>query len=327
MGVTQSSRWVGRGDVRGGVEPVAGSARLRPASASELSVWNRAAFADGLTQLGLGTGDRDEALRLRDDIAGEVRMLDEHYAAIARASYRLSSPPEAIAIAERRRASIQRLSDWFAARRFEIHARTTIEVRIPLFVIAAPDVAGCYSALRPVGTPPTALSGRVTVNGTGGGSGATGHVTAGGRVDVEPGEIKAVFVPVNLTVADVTVHDDGRQVGAGIQVKVSTAPSVVEPGILRLRPDEAPPIGVFAHSYEHGCSTPGCVFTHEHVAAPAQPETKELSIGFTVFGAEASVTAGVSLTRPVVLDFELAGGHDYDLHELVQGFGIAWRTR
>jgi len=327
MRVTQPSPSVRPDGLRGEVEPVAGRARLRPASASELAVWNRTAFADGLAQLGLGTHDRDEALRLRDDVAGEVRMLDDRYATIARASYRLSCPPEAIAIAERRGAAIQRVSDWFADRRFEVHATTTIEVRVPLFVIAAPDVAGCSSALRPAGISPTTLAGRVTLCGTGGGAGATGNVTTTGRVSVEHGEDKAVFFPVTVTVADVTVHDDGRQVGHGIQVEVSTAPSVVAPGLVRLAHDATPPIGAVAHTYPLGRDRPGCVFADERIEAYAQPATKDLHIGFTVFGIETSVAATVTLTRPVVVAYDLAGGHDYDLHELAHGFGIAWRTR
>src|SRR3954454_23400136 len=141
----QPSPAVKCGGARGEVERSAGSVRLHRAAASELAVLNRSAFADGLAQLGLGADNRDKALRLRDDVAGEVRMLDDYYAAIARASYRACSPPEAIAIADQRRSALQRLSDYFAGWRFEVHATTTVEVRVPLFVIAAPDVAGCHS--------------------------------------------------------------------------------------------------------------------------------------------------------------------------------------
>lgn len=318
MGVTQSSVSASRGGLRGEAEPVAGTARLRPASATELSLSNRATFVDTLTQLGLGRGDRDEALRLRDEVADEVRILDDHYAVITRASYRFTCPPEAIAIAERRRAALQRLSDWFAARRFDVHATTTIEVRIPLFVVAAPAVAGCRGELRPIGIAPTALSGRVTLGGAGGGNGAVCHVTTSGAVGVRPGDVKAVFVPVNVAVSDVTVYDHGRQIGNGIQVRVQTTRSAVAPGVVLLAPDAIPTVGDLVHVCHGGA---------ERIEVHAQPETRDVYVDFTVFGVEATITAAVSLTRPVVLDFDLAEGHEYDLHDLAHGFGIAWRTR
>src|SRR4051794_11483103 len=110
----QPSPAVKCGGARGEVEHSAGSVRLHRAAASELAVWNRSSFADGLAQLGLGARYRDEALRVRDDVAGEVRTLDDYYAAVARASYGLCSPPEALAIAEQRRSALQRLNDCLA---------------------------------------------------------------------------------------------------------------------------------------------------------------------------------------------------------------------
>src|SRR5262249_26820147 len=110
---------------RGEVEPLAGSARLRPAAPWELAVEDRTAFADGLAQLGIAEAERDEALRLRDDVAGEVRTLNDDYAAIARASFPPAPALEAIAIAEQRRRAFQRLSAWFTERHFEVRHRAT----------------------------------------------------------------------------------------------------------------------------------------------------------------------------------------------------------
>src|SRR5262249_26291238 len=124
--------------VRGEVESLAGSARLRPSPPWELAVQNRSAFADGLTQLGISTAERDDALRLRDAVSGEIRTLDDDYAAIARASFPPAPALDAIAIAEQRRRAYQRLSAWFTERRFEVRQRATTELRIPLFVVGAP---------------------------------------------------------------------------------------------------------------------------------------------------------------------------------------------
>lgn len=46
-----------------------------------------------------------------------------------------------------------------------------------------------------------------------------------------------------------------------------------------------------------------------------------------MFGIETTIAATVSLTRQVVVAYDLAGGHDYGLHDLAHGFGMAWRTR
>jgi len=328
MGVTQSSSSIGCCGLRGEVEPLAGSARLRPATTSELAVRNRTAFADGLARLGLGAADRNEALRVRDEVAGEVRLLDDHYAAIARASYRISSPPEAIAIAQQRRSAFQRLSDWFADRQFEVHATTTLEVRVPLFVVAAPDVDGCRTTLAPAGRRPCALSAEVVVYGAGGGAGAIGHVTTTSGVSVAHGERTVVFVPVTVTVADVTVYDAGRQIGRGIQVGAGAAPRAITPGALRYRPGARPAAtGALTDTYFLRTEAPGSVQTYERVEQHPHVETRDLRLGLAAFGVDATIGATVSLTAPVVLDLDLAGGHDYELHEPEQGYGLAWRTR
>src|SRR5215472_14749169 len=109
MGMTRPCAAVHGGWLRGEIEPLTGSARLRPAAPWELAVDFRTAFADGLAQLGLNDRDRADALRLRDAVAGEVLQLGDEYAAIARASYRPAPVHEAIAILEKRRAAYDRL--------------------------------------------------------------------------------------------------------------------------------------------------------------------------------------------------------------------------
>jgi hypothetical protein len=309
---------------RGEVEPLAGSARLRPAAPWELAVESRTAFADGLAQLGLATADRDEALRLRDDVAGEVRTLNDDYAAIARASFPPAPALEAIAIAEQRRRAYLRLSAWFTERHFEVRHRATTDLCLPLFVLGAPDITGCRSGITPVGTPPNALSIRFTVYGIGGG--ATGHAVVSDRLSALPSATTVVFLPVKVAVAEVTVHGNGRSMGHGPQIGVAGAPRTSGPAVLRLAPDATPPIGELVHTYLHRGDLRGQVFAYERRTGCGRAGTREMRLRLGAGGLDAAVTVGVDLAGPVTVATDLVGGHDYELHEPAQGYGIVWRA-
>jgi hypothetical protein len=326
MGVTHPSALVQGSWLRGEVEHLAGSARLRPAAPWELAVEHRTAFADGLTQLGLNDEDRADALRVRDTVAGEVLQLGDEYAAIARAAYRPAPVREAIAILEERRTAHERLAAWFADRRFEVRARATTDVRIPLFVIAAPDVAGCRTELWPTGTPAAALSARFTLFGTGGGGGATGLATITDGVCTGPGTSRLVFVPVKVTVAKVTVYGNQGLAGQGLQVSITGAPRTAGTYAVQLEADTPSPIGRRLQTCAHRNDAPD-ICAYERIPAHAPPEIREVRLPITIEDMEAVVTAAVALSGPVTIAADLAGGHDYDLHDLAQGHGIGWRTQ
>jgi hypothetical protein len=287
-------------------------------------VENRTAFAEGLTQLGIAAAERDEVLRLRDDVAREVRALNDDYAAIARASFPPAPALEAIAIAEQRRRAYLRLSAWFTDRHFEVRHRATTELRIPVFVLSAPDAAGCRSEIVPTGTPPTALSARFTLHGMGGG--AHGHVTVTGRVCATPGSSTIVFVPVNVAVAEVAVHDDVGPMGEGALISIAGAPCTAGPAGLRLAAEETP-TGEPLHTYSHRADLTGQVFSYERRTGSIHSAGREMRLGLSVGGVEATVTVEVALAGPLTVATDLAGGRDYDLHETAQGHGVVWRTR
>jgi hypothetical protein len=325
MSVAQPAAWDQGGWLRGEVEPLAGNARLRPAASCELAVEHRAAFAEGLAQLGLSDPDRADVLRLRDSVAGEVLRVDADYAAIARASCRPAPVHETIAIVEARRTAYGRLAAWFADRRVEVRARATSEVRIPLFVLGAPDVAGCRAALWPAGTPRAALSARFTLCGTGGGDGAIGYVSVTDAVCAGRGTSRVVFVPVKVAVAKVTVYDNYGLVGRGLQVSIAGAPRTAGAFGLQLETDASPPVGRFVHTYALGDER-SKVFAYERIPTQTQPEIREVRLPISIDGMEAVVTAAVELSSPGMLTLDLAGGHDYDLYEVARGHGFLWRT-
>jgi hypothetical protein len=325
MSVTHSAAWVQGSTIRGEVESLAGSARLRPVPPWELAVENRSAFAEGLNQLGMSATDRDAALRLRDDVSGEIRTLDDDYAAIARASFPPAPALDAIAIAEQRRRAYQRLSAWFTERHFEVRHRAAAELRIPLFVVGAPDVAGCRSEITPTGKPANALSVRFTLHGIGGG--ASGHAIVTDRVRAAPGATTAVFVPVKVAVDEVVVHDDGRSIAHGPQIALAGAPCASGPAAMWLPADATPTVGEPLHTYLHRGDLAGQVFAYERRMGCGYAETRDLRFGIAMGGLEATVTVGVALAGPVTVATKLVGGHDFDLHETAQGYGVVWRTR
>jgi len=310
----------------------AGTARFRLAPAAELAVANRAAFVAGLRQLGLRDREHDALLDLRDEVAAVAQALDVEKSAIARASYRLVLPPESVRLAQERRAALRRLDDWFASYTFDAHAVATSRVRIPLFLITSPYIAGCSARLSSArwghaaqshGSYRTHLCFIATIFGGGGGDGAVCKVATKTPIEVKDGEPKVIFIAIEMTTSRVTVRRRNREVGRGIRVEVSCERDTALPGVLTLAPAAEPPAGPLIAKYAIEDTHP--VVTKVQ-ALDLLAESRETHLTLEAFGEETTITALVSCVSPARLDCELVGGYAYEAYEASDCLGVTWRA-
>ncbi|MGW5187848.1 hypothetical protein ACWEOO_01235 [Kribbella sp. NPDC004138] len=222
----------------------------------------------------------------------------------------------------KRRTVKQRFFDRLAGRRFGYSDVTEHEVRVPLFVLAAPEPAGCSATFSQDVMAGRALAWNVTLFGSGLGGSSSFRVTSTWKFQASAGDSKQVFLPVTVTVATVRVMVGERVVTTTRQVVASDATPAKQPGLTLLRPGVQEPAGEVICEYPLAGDTTGAIATYG--ATYARTSSGRVELGAEAFGVGATLSADVSFDQAIALDLELRGGHDYSLHRLRSGQGMAW---
>ncbi|MGZ4317060.1 MAG: hypothetical protein ACXVRS_14695 [Gaiellaceae bacterium] len=249
--------------------------------------------------------------------------IDRQIAGAYRSPFKyFDTPPEVIELTNNRLSAVDRLRDWFSGRAFRVEQKEDIDLRIPLFVLAAANVAGCTASITTEQEALGALKWGVTVFGTGLGASAQLTVTSSSKFTSTSGEIKVVFLPASVTIEKGTMLKDGRSIGEGYRVDAAKLRTTGAPGLLLLATGKSPPIGEFAEKYPLSGDTSGAVATYEY--AYTHSRSGDLSLGLKAYGIDLSLKATVTLSRSVTLTYGLVSGFDYELHRLEEGNCLVW---
>jgi hypothetical protein len=289
---------------------------------------DRDAFEISLREDGVPANEIEEVLVLRD----EYIALAERYHALD--DPRLGEPPslrhyggeggdESPPFMKDVRAARWRLIDWMQGRGFDRESSELVEVRIPLFALAAADVEGCTAKLAVAEhRSKWVIDWGIKVFGPGL-SGTVGFtVSSTASFSAAHGETKVIFLPVSFTVESGTVTKHGKVVGTARRAEMFSVKSGAL-GLLLLEKGKEPPIGDLVQSYPLAGDTSGAVATYEYTAEKAA--SRKMSLGAKVFGAELSIGTEITRNNQMVLTYGLRGGSDYELHRVTDGDGLVWK--
>jgi hypothetical protein len=281
----------------------------------------------GLRDAGLSETDVHQALELRDEVASQARYWDGQIADFRARTEHLrffATPPELQEMITERESVINRLRAWFAGREVVVEAREEHRLLIPVFVLAAADVAGCTATVSMRQEHGVGLEWGVTVAGTGLGGAANVTVSSSATFAAASGEVKEVFVPAAVPVERVTVLENGRRIGDGFRIDPTalTVSREYELAARRLPSEAAPAAGRLAKRYPLAGDVPGAVATYDYTYTSSQ--SRKMSLGVQAFGADLHVSASIAPSRSVTVTYGLIGGGDYELHELAEGCGLVW---
>lgn len=206
-------------------------------------------------------------------------------------------------------------------RRIEVRVvdRASEAVRVPLFVLAAPPVAGSRVTFSESSVGWSSSSWGVTVFGTGMGADARLRLQSRGTFQAQDGARKLVFLPATLTVCRVGYYRAGQRVGEGVRTEIEDAGQVA--GIETLDAaepelnDDAEPI-----VYPLAGDPSGDIATYEIEAGFAR--TFHVELGVSAFKLATKVRATVYRERTATLKFELPSGVDYRFQYLRRPCGI-----
>jgi hypothetical protein len=288
----------------------------------DAALQSRDAFASGLRSIGLPDDEVERTVSLRDDTEAQLRAieLDIESHRPPGASFAVDPvPPELYA---RRRSLWRRFADYFSDREIRVLETTETEMRVPLFVLAGADVAGCTAKFDQQEMRTRPLSWSMTVFGSGLGGSRELKASAAASFTAAAGETKVVFQPLLLTVQRVVVLLDGRQVGGGVQVDSAGVRTDASPGLLLLSSQARPPTGPSVQRFPLAGDTTGALASYKWVYS--RTSKMNLSVGLDAFHTTLSLTVGTELTTQVTLQYELRGGHDYVLLRVGEGDGLLW---
>lgn len=288
-------------------------------------------FASDLRAIGLPS----------EDVATGVHALQAGYSEIwdARSALRdaeraydpIFGDPEAVLQEARQNldqahgSALRRLRDWFAGRKLVVDARELVEVRLPLFVLAAAAAPGCSATYKTTSEHGRGLGWTVEIAGTGMGGDATVTSSVTSTFAAEAGQAVLVFLPVTVAIEDVHVTAvDGTTLGSGHRVDVSPAQRKrPAPGALLLDHQAVPRPGRhLAETFPLAGYGPGVPASYEYVYK--QERTSRLKIGVKAAAMGLSVTSEVRMNSAVTLTYVLVGGRDYQLYRTARGDGLVW---
>jgi hypothetical protein len=313
--------------LHGEAEPLDGLVRVSARSWADSVLSDRSLLEPSLRDAGLGETDVQQALELRDEVASQARYWNGQIADFRARTEHLrffATPPELQEMITQRESVLNRLRAWFAGREFIVEAREERRLPIPVFVVAAADVAGCTAAVSMRREHDADLEWGVTIAGTGLGGGASLTLSSSATFGAASGQVKAVFVTVVVPVERVTVLEDGRQIGEGCRIDAAAlrVSGEFEIAVKHLQDEAVPAAGRLAKWYPLAGDVPGAITTYDYTYTVSRSRT--VSLGVQAFGADLHVSAAISPSRSVTVTYELVGGSDYELHELAEGCGLVW---
>jgi hypothetical protein len=321
----------GPGWVRGRVQPVDGTASVSLTGWEERALRDREGFARDLRAMGLADAEFRQGMAVRDNAEADVAAAVEAFWAAydARAKrYDPSTPPDpgeevrmvsdaAIAKAWRR------LGDWWAGRATKMESREDVEVRLPLFLLAAAAGKGCRADFTISAGSERRLGWELTVGGAGLSAEARVTVTAEATFAAEDGQAKLVFLPVMAALEKIVVRQEGAEPTRRYRLDLAglrdTPPA---PGLLLLAADELPPRGPLVQTYPLAGDPTGALATYTYGYEQEKPSSLRIPLG--VPGVKLSLTAKSSITSSVTVTYQLRSGRDYKLYRAEDGDGLVW---
>lgn len=289
---------------------------------------DRDAFESSLRDEGVPDDEIEEALQLRD----EYIELADRYNAFAHA--RLGVPErlkqyggeggdEGPAFMTDIHEARRRLVDKMMGRGFELEASELVEVRIPLFTLAAADSEGCSANLAVAERRSKwVIDWGIKVFGSGLSGTAGFSVSSTASFSAMHGETKVIFLPVSFTVQSGTVTKRGKAVGSARRADLLSVKGGAL-GLLLLEKGLEPPIGERVETYLLAGDTSGAVATYEYTAE--KMASRKMNLGAKVLGAELSIGTEITRNNQMVLTYGLRGGRDYELHRVADGDGLVWK--
>lgn len=288
----------------------------------DAALQSRDAFGSGLRSIGLPEDEVERAVLLRDDTEAQLRAIELDIESYLPPGVHFAVDPVPPELYARRRSVWRRMADYFSDREVRVLESAVTEVRVPLFVLAGADVAGCTAAFDQEQMRTRPLTWSVTVFGNGLSGSRELKASATASFTAAAGETKVVFQPLKLMVQRVAVLLDGRQVGGGVQVDSRSVRTDSSPGLLLLSSQAKPPAGASVQRFPLAGDTTGALATYKWVYA--RTSKRDLALGADAFHTKLSFTVGTELTTQVTLQYELRGGHDYVLLTAAEADGLLW---
>jgi hypothetical protein len=292
---------------------------------TQRAVYSPNEFKRGLHDLGFPEAEVQGALALQAEVAERDRQVGAKLAELEerdRWTSHLTTPADVLKLLRERESLYSRLKDWLGGRELRIQDVAESPVRVPLFLLSAPAPEGCVTMFQQSVMRGQALTWTLSVGGSGLGGGSTLQVSSSWQFSAQSGERKAVFVPLTVTVARVDIVANGRTLSSGVQVVASELKETQPPGLVLLEPDAHPPIGQLLKEFSLSGDTTGAVATYDYNYE--HRDEGSLQVGLEAFGVKTSVAFQATMTSAAALKLELRGGHDYIMHSLAEGGGIAW---
>ena len=160
--------------VHGSTQPLAGTSSTELIGWEEYAVQDRERFARELEGMGLPEPIVSQGLQIRDQAASAInesikKFWDAYY---ARTNRSYLEPPELLEEVRlvsnsATRQAWQRLRDWWAGRDTEVQSREDVELRLPLFLLAAPANKGCEAEVTTQADSNRNLGWALVIGGTG----------------------------------------------------------------------------------------------------------------------------------------------------------------
>jgi hypothetical protein len=309
--------------MRGTAKPLIGAAAVESSSS-----WIDAGLRDpnmlqtDLQTLGYNSEEIAGALEERSHTVDELESISRRIAIYSVGQY--YDTPREVSDLLRRSASLrQRFANFLDRRSFKVEEVTECEIRLPLFLLAAPEPKGCATSFKTASMEARSLAWGIRILGTGLGGDAFVKVTSSYKFAAGAGERKLVFLPMKVTLARVAILEGDWIVGQTNQVVASECVPGTNPGLLLLDAGAELSTGSPISTYPLAGDTIGGISTYEE-KYESNTATK-VTAGLTAFKTEVSFEAEVSLTREVVLSIELSGGFDYSMLRPADAEGIAWQ--
>ena len=304
------------------VEWLEGDIAVEPLEEDEIALADQTSFLSGLQQLKLPESTIGQARSLLEEVESATAALHDYERRHGDGRY-FVTPPELRSLYEKQGSAKQRLIGWFKGRTVQIERTEEFFERVPVFVLAAPNVQGCSAAFTTSEQLTRNLDCKVAVYGSGLSAGSKWSCKARCEFSAESAEKKLVFVPAEITVGEVSVFEGTKKVGQGRQITVIEYKANCKPGVTLIPANGGPSSGAAVETYPLAGDTSGGLSTYAHEYT--QATTGGFTLGLKAFGGDVSLTVDVTLERLVGLTYKLKGGYDYHLHNLTAGQGISWR--
>jgi hypothetical protein len=289
----------------------------------DMALRDRAAFAAGLTELGLDEKTVNEGLGRFDKATREaVRGSD-----VGRWSFR--SEEERAAFRKFIYSHIAKtpIANWLGLLKREVEDAADLKVRIPLFKLHSPKVQGSKVSFVEAGEGSWALPWSITVFGIGTGRTRKFVVKYKRTFDCSNGGCKLIFVPIKLRVEMVATHAGGTVIGRGLRTEmVLERPLKIETGIASLSEEECSRELDAAEDFVYEADFSGDLSddTHKEEWSLTCSETTETKLGVSALQSSFECRATVTREREIGLAFQLPAGHFYQLKQCREVRGIAW---